>query len=140
MRNYIAIFMLFLSGSSYCQTVKSSVINNKEKAKLLGSIESYEFFKGQQLSMGIFKVSNGPGSANLPESHEISHQLLLSVAEYDENPVHKLYSIGPFILPKVTMKVDSGHLIRLLVEHGVSDSRKTINVVAGLTTIQHKPN
>jgi hypothetical protein len=136
MRKYMVILMLFLSDSIYSQAVKSALINNKETAELLGAIESYERYQGRQLSIGIFKISNGSGTANLPESHEISHNLLLSIAEFDENPDNKIFIVGPFIGPKVKKKLDSGQLLTLFVEHGVFDNRKTIKVVAGLTSIK----
>jgi hypothetical protein len=136
MRNYIIVFMLFFSVSAYPQAITSSAINNKETAGLLGSIESYELFSGKQLAIGIFKVANGSGSANLPESHEISYNLLLTIAEFDEDPDRKLFSIGSFIGPKVIRKLDSGQSVTLFVEHGVFDRRKTTKVVAGLTSIQ----
>jgi hypothetical protein len=50
-------------------------------------------------------VNNGSGSANLPESDEVSFNLLLSVAFYDENLVAKLFDLGPFIPPKLVDKL-----------------------------------
>lgn len=114
----------------------SSEITQPESVKLIESIQSLEVFKGRQLHVAIFTTSNGSGSANLPESHEVSFNLLLSVAEYNEYPVTKLYSIGPFLNPKMVRKVDSGRLVTLFIEHGVVDKRKTTKVVVSETGIQ----
>jgi len=133
---YALLLLLFLSYSSYAQSIKSSEITEPESVKLIESIASFEVFNGRQLRVAIFTTSNGSGSANLPESDESSSNLLICIAHYDEYPVSKLYSIGPFLKPKVIKKVDSGHSVTLFIEYGIIDKRKTTKVVVSEATIQ----
>lgn len=137
MKTYIILLLLlFLSYHSHAQSVKSSEILQKNLVELIGSIDDYESFAGKQLMVKIFKVSNGSGSANFPESHEVSFNMLICVAHYDENPQNKLFTIGPFINPKVVKTDDSGKSVKLYIEDGVINKRKTTKVIVSETKVQ----
>lgn len=49
-----------------------------------------------------FLIGNPSGSAMQAGGHENSHNLLFNVAEFDENPIWNLFSIGPFYNPKIS--------------------------------------
>lgn len=137
MKNYILpLLLMFLSYSSYSQSIKSKEILQKDCVESIGSIDSFDVFAGKQLRLGIFTASNGSGSANLPESDEVSFNLLVSVAHYDENPKSKIFSIGPFLNPKVTKKVDSGTSVTLFIEDGIVNKRKTTKVMVSEIKVQ----
>ena len=135
MKTSFCLLFLFLSFKSFSQSIKSTMITQPESVKLIESIQSMEVFAGRQLYLSVFTISNGSGSANLPESHEVSYNLLICIAHYDEYPVSKLYSIGPFGKPKVAKKVDSGQSVTLFVEDP-NVKGKTCQIVLTETTIQ----
>ena len=123
MKSFLTAFLLFLCTAVFSQDVKVSEVSDQYQNKLFNSIHKFQVISGRQLSISIFDVSNGSGSANLPESHESSCNLLISVAHYDEYPVPKLYNIGPFLNPEVASKTDSGLSVLLVIEHGIADRR-----------------
>lgn len=51
------------------------------------------------LSVKIYTIDNGTGSAGF-ESSEVSHNLLIAVSEFDEEPNQSLFEIGSFYNPK----------------------------------------
>ncbi len=136
MKNTFFLLLLLLTYNSYAQSIKSGEITQPESVKLIESIQSLEVLKGRHLYVAIFTTSNGPGSALFPESHEVSFNLLLSVSEYDEYPLTRLFNVGPFFNPKTVRKVDSGNQVTLFIEHGVFDKRKIAKVLVSDTAIQ----
>jgi hypothetical protein len=136
MRNYIASLILCFTINSYAQSIKSTQIVQKDCVKLIGSIGSYDAFAGKHLMLGIFKVSNGIGSAKFPGTDEVSFDLLISVTHYDESPDYKVFKVGPFINPKVIKKDDTGPLITLIIEDGVFNKRKTRKVIVSEAKVQ----
>lgn len=129
MKNYVALLMLCFTFKAYSQSIKSTEIIQNDCVKLIGSIESYDTFAGKQLVLGVFKVSNGYGSANVSGTDEVSFNLLISVTHYDEAPDYKVFTVGPFINPKVIKKADTGPSITLFIEDGAMDRRKTSKVI-----------
>ena len=129
MKYIFIIFCLIFSIQSHAQSIKSSPITQPEAVNLIASIESMEVVKGDQLHVTIFKSANGSGTANTPETHETSYNFLISVAHYDENPERRLFSIGPFIQPKITKKLDSGKSVTLFIEDGHDINKKTYRVM-----------
>jgi hypothetical protein len=47
-----------------------------------------------------------------------------------------LFSIGPFLNPKVTKKVDSGPSVTLVVEDGLAKKRRTFKLIVGQMDVQ----
>ncbi|MCF8454095.1 MAG: hypothetical protein K9G42_12885 [Pedobacter sp.] len=83
----------------------------------------------------VFLIGNPPGSAMQAEGHEISHNLLINVAEYDEYPVWKLFSIGSFINPKISKGPDLKDKYMLSIEHGGYDERRKTNLAIFLNKV-----
>jgi hypothetical protein len=119
MKNYILFVLLFYSCTTYCQSIKSTTIIQRDIVNLIGNIESYDVFTGKQLVMNIIKVSNGYGSAHIPETDEVSHNIVISVSHYDDTPDYKVFTVGPFIFPKVIKKIDSGRSVIIIIEAGL---------------------
>lgn len=136
MKNYIVFILLFCSYTSYCQSINSTEIIQNDCVKLIRNIGSYDTFAGKQLVLGIFKVSNGYGSANFPETDEVSFNMLISVTHYNETPDYKVFTVGPFINPKVIRKADAGTSVTFLIEDGVVNKRKTTKVIVSETNVQ----
>lgn len=136
MKKYFLLFFTLISLKfGYCQAVQTREITNKDISKTLASVETFNFKKGQKLSIKIFKISNGSGSANLPESDEISHNLLFCISEYDEVPAYKIFDVGPFINPIITKKIDSGNAYVITVINGLTGKRKSNKIIVDLNKI-----
>lgn len=136
MKKYTALLLVCSSYTSFAQSIKINEIVQSETVNLISSIESFNSFAGKQLRLGIIKVSNGSGSAKLPESDESSSNLLISVAHYDEDAESKIFSIGPFIAPKVIRKVDADGFVTLFVKYGIHGMRKTAEVIVTETDVK----
>ncbi len=67
----------------------------------------------------------------LSESHEVSHDLIICVSEYDEYPEKRIFRIGPFIGPEIFSEIDLRNGYVLEIQHGVPKNRGRI-VVQGL--------
>lgn len=135
MKTTFIVLCLIFSIKSHAQSIKSNRITQTESVSLIASIESMEVVKGDQLYVTIFKSANGSRSANTPETHETSYNFLISVSHYDENPESRLFSIGPFIQPKVIKKLDSGKSVTLLIEDGHAKNKKIYKVMVSETDV-----
>ena len=97
----VIIFTICLVQISYGQDKLK--IEKSENSRLIKVLNNSELIGGNRennLSVRIYKIDNGSGSAGIPEGHEVSHNLLIAVSEYDEQPLQNLFEIGPFYNPK----------------------------------------
>ena len=95
------------------------VLNN---SKLLGED------KDNYLSVRIYAVGNGSTSAGYASS-EVSHNLLIAVSEFDEEPNQNLFEIGTFYNPKFikwTNKEENEKEFE--IEYGPYSKRQTIKL------------
>ena len=106
------------------QNIKVKEVKNQTIMKFVNSVDSFFRKKPNRFGIMFFVVSNGSGSAQLPESHESSENILISVAEYDEQPQNRVFNAGPFLYLKFVNEIDSGEYFTLTIEHGVANSRK----------------
>ena len=104
-------------------------------SKIISSIDTSIFIKSEKMGISIFRINNGSGSAGLPESDEVSHSFLLSVAEFDENPKEKVYCIGTFINPELLEKKDLNEKFIIQIKHGVYNNRKISNLIISLKMV-----
>jgi len=80
------------------------------------------------LSVRIYTIDNGTGSAGF-ESCEVSHNLLIAVSEFDEEPNQSLFEIGPFYNPKFLKWIDVKEYEKEFeVEYGIYNNRKTVKL------------
>ena len=130
----ILISQAFLSFSQLPEpSVKS--VKTKSIVKLLGSIDSSMTIMADRFIFKVFLVGNPSGSAMYAEGHEISHNILVNVAEYDENPIWNLFSIGPFYNPKIYAGPDLKDKYMLSIEHGGYNERRKTNLAIFLDKI-----
>lgn len=73
--------------------------DNSRLTKVLNNSELIGENRENYLSVRIYTIDNGTGSAGF-ESCEVSHNLLIAVSEFDEEPNQNLFEIGPFYNPK----------------------------------------
>lgn len=103
------------------------VLNNSE---LIGE-NTVDF-----LSVRIYKIDNGTGSAGFPSS-EVSHNLLIAVSEFDEVPNQNLFEIGPFYNPKFmkwTKKME--YQREFEIEYGAYDDRKLLKLKVNINELK----
>jgi hypothetical protein len=133
------LFCLFLASSTSYGQVQIKEIQDIDQKSLLSQIDTVIFIKGKNMGSTIFRVNNGSGSAHLPESDEVSYSFLISVSEYDENPESKLFSVGPFIYPKLSNNIDMGENYSLQISYdGANMQRKKNRLIITLDSVQLK--
>ena len=136
MKTILILFCLFLASSTSYGQVQIKEIQDIDQKSLLTQIDTVIFIKGKNMGITIFRVNNGSGSAHLPESDEVSHSFLISVSKYDENPQSKLFSLGPFINPKLSNNKDMGENYSLQISFGVNMQRKKNRLIIAFDSVQ----
>ncbi|PIB38285.1 hypothetical protein [Maribacter sp. 4G9] len=97
----IVIFTICLVQISWGQDkLKIAKSENSQLIKILNNSELIGENGENNLRVRIYKIDNGSGSAGISEGHKASHNLLIAVSEYDEQPLQNLFEIGPFYNPK----------------------------------------
>ena len=139
MKKLILIPCLLFASMSFCQSINVTKITQIELVKLIGSIDSYKPFAGSKLYLRTFLTSNGSGSANMPETDETSYNILLCVAHYDQQPDHKLFSIGPFLYPKIIENRDSGDSITVVIQHFDGLKKRKTEIIVTETNVKLIP-
>lgn len=140
MKNWFTIILLFLSGSAYNQNIKKTEVKevtNKVVRKILTSLESHTVLSGKKLTINVFKVSNGSGSAHVIGDEEVSETYFFSITDSpgDENPLFKVASVGPFYLSKIIKRTDLGDTYVLTLEHFNSGKKQVHKILLGLNKV-----
>lgn len=134
MKKQLLLLLFVLAAfTTKAQMPKSTAVKQQDLVKFAQSVNTYEFFSGSQLGVRIFKIDNGSGSANLPESDEVNYSLYFCLAHNDEHPESKLYKIGPFKKPQLIKKVDSGRFVTFHVRDGYENDLTTYKIVVSET-------
>ena len=102
---------------------------NDRLIKVLNNSELIGENRENYLSVRIYKIDNGSGSAGIPEGHEVSHNLLIAVSEFDEEPNQNLFEIRPFYNPKFMKWTDKKEYEKIFeIEYGIYNKRKTVKL------------
>ena len=116
------------------------IIKKSENSRLIKVLNNSELIgenAEDYLSVRIYKIDNGSGSAGFPEGHEVSHNLLIAVSEFDEEPNQNIFEIGPFYNPnfiKWTDKKEYGKEFE--VEYGINNNRKTVKLKININELK----
>ena len=111
-------------------------IEKSENARLIKVLNNSELLGNNRenyLSVRIYKIDNGSGSAGFPEGHEVSHNLLIAVSEFDEEPNQSLFEIGPFYNPKFVKWTDKKEFE---IEYGIYNNRKRIKLKTNINELK----
>ncbi len=109
--------------------MKIAKSKNDRLIKVLNNSELIGENRENYLSVRIYKIDNGSGSAGIPEGHEVSHNLLIAVSEFDEEPNQNLFEIGPFYNPKFMKWTDKKEYEKIFeIEYGIYNKRKTVKL------------
>jgi len=114
-------------------------IEKSENARLIKVLNNSELIgdnRENYLSVKIYTIDNGTGSAGFPSS-EVSHNLLIAVSEFDEEPNQSLFEIGPFFNPKFMKWTDIKEYEKEFeVEYGIYNNRKTVKLKININELK----
>lgn len=134
---FILIFTICLIQVSCGQNkLKIEKSENSRLIKVLNNSELIGENRESNLSVRIYKTDNGSGSAGFPSS-EVSHNLLIAISEFDEEPNQNLFEIGPFNNPKFTKwigKMDNQKEFE--IEYGTYDNRKSVKLKVNINELK----
>jgi hypothetical protein len=109
---------------------------NDRLIKVLNNSELIGENRENYLSVRIYTIDNGTGSAGF-ESCEVSHNLLIAVSEFDEEPNQSLFEIGPFYNPKFLKWIDVKEYEKEFeVEYGIYNKRKTVKLKININELK----
>jgi hypothetical protein len=87
------------------------------------------------LSVRIYKLDNGSSSAGYPSS-EVSHNLLVAISSFDEEPEQNLFQIGPFYNPEfISWQVEQEYDKEFVIEYGPYEKRATLRLGVNLQNL-----
>ena len=131
----LTICLIQISFSQNELNIKKS--KNFRLIKVLNNSELIGENRENYLSVRIYKIDNGSGSAGFPEGHEVSHNLLIAVSEFDEAPNHNLFEIGPFYNPKFVKWTDEKEYEKEFeIEYGIYSNQKTIKLKININELK----
>ncbi len=116
--------------------LKIAKSENDRLIKVLNNSELIGENRENYLSVKIYTIDNGTGSAGFPSS-EVSHNLLIAVSEFDEEPNQSLFEIGPFYNPKFMKWNDVKEYEKEFeVEYGIYNNRKTVKLKININELK----
>ena len=131
----LTICLIQISFSQNELNIKKS--KNFRLIKVLNNSELIGENRENYLSVRIYKIDNGSGSAGFPEGHEVSHNLLIAVSEFDEEPNQSLFEIGPFYNPKFIKWTDKEEYEKAFeIEYGIYNNRKKIKLKININELK----
>lgn len=89
----IFLILILISFSGKAQSIKTEKVKEKSISLLLNNIRNFIQFKVKNIAITIVEVSNGAGSAKIPETEEVTSNLYLGVSEIDTYPEQNLFLI-----------------------------------------------
>jgi hypothetical protein len=133
----IIITICFIQLSFGQNELKIEKSENYRLIKVLNNSELIGENRENYLSVRIYKIDNGSGSAGIEEGHEVSHNLLVAVSEFDEEPNQNLFEIGPFYNPKfVKWTKKKEYEKEFVVEYGIYNNRKTLKLKININELK----
>lgn len=99
---YLSLFIILVLVNSqiYSQNMVLKFEKDSTLTHILNSISFYKIFNVGEINVSIIVVANESGSANQPETDEVSFKVYIGVSESDQNPKQLLYSVNNIIAPK----------------------------------------
>jgi len=132
----IILTICFIQISFAQNELKIDESENSRLIKVLNSSELIGKNRENYLSVRIYKTDNGSASAGFPSS-EVSHNLLIAVSEFDEEPNQNLFEIGPFYNPKfIKWNWTKKYEKEFEVEYGIYKLRKTIKLKVNINELK----
>ena len=135
---FLLIFTICFIQVTYGQNeLKIEKSENVKLIKVLNNSELIGENRENYLSVRIYKIDNGSGSAGISEGHEVSHNLLIAVSEFDEKPNQNIFEIGPLYNPKFIIWNDiKKHERGFQIEYGIYNKRKKIKLKVNINELK----
>ena len=115
-------------------------IEKSENSRLIKVSNNSELIgenRENNLSVRVYIIDNGSGSAGIEEGHEVSHNLLIAVSEFDEEPNQNLFDIGPFFNPKFLKWTRvTEYEKEFKIEYGIYDNRKSVKLKVNINELK----
>jgi len=132
----IILTICFIQISFGQNELKIKKSKNYRLIKVLNNSELIGENRENYLSVKIYSIDNGTGSAGF-ESSEVSHNLLIAVSEFDEEPNQNLFEIGSFYNPKFIKWTDKEKFEKEFeIEYGIHNNRKTIKLKININELK----
>ncbi|ALM06402.1 hypothetical protein SB49_00160 [Sediminicola sp. YIK13] len=132
----LILFAICLINSTYGQKeLKISKSDNNRLINVLNNSQLISENSEEWLSVKIYIIDNGTGSAGFPNS-EVTYNLLVAVSEFDEEPNQNLFEIGPFYDPHfITWTNDKEYQKEFEIEYGEYDNRKSLRLKVNINEL-----
>jgi hypothetical protein len=130
MKKHLIIFLtslLFISCKA--QNIIYKKIESNELNSFIGKIIEYKKFDLSQYQVKTIITTNIPGSAGNPESDEVSHNIYISICEYEEYLDCKLYLVENLIKINVESIIEDKANLFIVISSGNFNERKTDRIV-----------
>ena len=115
-------FIICLAHISHGQDkIKIIQLNDQRLVKILNNIELESKVFDEYLTVRFYRLDNGTGSAGFPNS-EVTHNYLIAVSEFDENPKQKLFEIGPFYNSRIHLVSTANDVMEFGIEFGAIEN------------------
>ncbi len=126
---FIITLLVLFSNLTYGQDkLKIERSENSRLIEVLNNSELISENSEKWLSVRIYKIDNGAGSAGF-NSGEVSHNILVAVSEFDIGPEQNLFEIGPFYNPEfIKWDRKKEYEKEFEVEYGGYNDRKSIRL------------
>ena len=131
------IFTICLIQISFGQNeLKIEKSENPRLIKVLNNSELIGENIENNLSVKVYTIDNGTASAGFSSS-EVSHNLLIAVSEFDEEPNQSLFETGPFYNPKLIKWTSKDEYKKeFVVEYGTYNNRKTVKLKININELK----
>lgn len=135
---FLLLSICFVTNSCGQNELKIEHSENDRLIKALNSSNQIAENREKWISVRIYTLDNGSTSAGF-ESGEVSHNLMIAVSEFDENPNQNVFEIGPFINPKfVNWTILQDYEKEFEVEYGIYDKRERLKLGININELKIK--
>jgi len=138
---FLFFFSCFGLSIGFAQTIKYRSINNEDLVYVLNNIEkTIEFTNSNQtLFVKVYVVSDPSGSANIPETEEVTNTIYIATSEDGEAPEQNLFKLTSVYDPKIISWTKLAKYPQLVFSYGPADKRKKVAISIELKGLKAKP-
>ena len=125
----LLFFCACCSASAFAQVLKYTKVTQGDLAYVLNNIEkSIDFQSTGDLFVKVYVVSDPSGSANIPDTEEITNTIYIATSEAGELPDQYLYKLTSVYDPKIVSLTKSAKHTQLIFSYGPAGKRKKVSV------------
>jgi len=89
----------------------------------------------QTLFVKVYVVADPSGSANTPDTEEITNTIYIATSEAGELPEQHLFKLTSVYDPKIINWTKSGSHSKLIFSYGAASKRKKVAILIDLKTL-----